>query len=57
MVEGGCVHRRHGQVQTVDSVARLEVGHGRLGGAPRAEGRERQAAAARDPKHAVSQNK
>jgi hypothetical protein len=29
-------------VLTVDPVARLEVGHGRLGGAPRAEGGERQ---------------
>ena len=39
----------YGQL-TVDSVAWLEVGHGRLGGAPRAEGRERQDEACGHPK-------
>ena len=42
VVEAGRVHGGHGQVETVHTVSRLEVGHGGLGAAAGGEGREGQ---------------
>ena len=42
MVETGGVHGGHGQVEAVDAVSRLEVGHGALWAAGGGEGREGQ---------------
>ena len=42
-------HGGHREVQSVDPIARLEVGHGGLGAAARGEGRERQPGLAGQP--------
>lgn len=53
MVQGGCIHRCHWQVESVDPIAGLEVRHGGLGGAPGGEGREGQLVVCGQPEQII----
>ena len=49
MMEAGGVHGGHGQVEAIDTIPVLEVGHRGLGAAARGEGREGQLAVRGQP--------